>query len=615
MLGRIFLLLGIHAVLGHLGRHHHNKAARVRAELLHVVQRTARLVNGTETEMSRCASALASAQVGLTEARNQMKEAQDQMNQIKKDVHSNEASINETARLEAVLSQHLHQVEAKVAQQSAKAEKLQVSITSFARKVEEDQAELARRKQTLFDRVAKLRTDQKELQHSEKEAEVTRLALKRMRNWKHISQDRVGWEEEKLETERRNHKRLRQSFSLEMGEVKKELNTIERMVQTWDTKRFLLADLMGHIKSTKKEIAKKRAAANEDKARLKDLGKLLEHRARERVQQMEKLKHAQAEYHDSLETVVKAQEEQLSEDKATIAKAQQAAADYASEVEDSERRAAEMALKRDEMLAKLTLQRENDLAKKDQEISELVSRLNQEAAARDAEVAQLRGSLDSLRPAYESRGDAIKIYEDIMVSQKQDLKKMRNAYDSTKSDLEQCLSSANHVDSAEAKRVLEAVEDTMAGQEGVQVGGPLSEIAGAIKNAMEQAVGPALGNSGKGIIAQGEGIIAQGEGITTDATLADEPTALTADFEKLMNKLKSGKVAKATTSSEGVQKPLQDQLAESWNHASSARAIKDRSVELPDALGEKVRALAAELHEVHFGMAGLAGALDTISNL
>lgn len=562
-------------------------------------------MNGTETEMSRCASALASAQVGLTEARNQMKEAQDQMNQIKKDVHSNEASINETARLEAVLSQHLHQVEAKVVQQSAKAEKLQVSVTSFARKVEEDQAELARRKQTLFDRVAKLRTDQKELQHSEKEAEVTRLALKRMRNWKHISQDRVGWEEEKLETERRNHKRLRQSFSLEMGEVKKELNTIEHMVQTWDTKRFLLADLMGHIKSTKNEIAKKRAAANEDKARLQDLSKLLEHRARERVQQMEKLKHAQAEYHDSLETVVKAQEEQLSEDKETIAKSIKQIKKLRGKVSNSEASKADalnkMALKRDEMLAKLTLQRENDLAKKDQEISELVSRLNQEAAARDAEVAQLRGSLDSLRPAYESRGDAIKIYEDIMVSQKQDLKKMRNAYDSTKSDLEQCLSSANHVDSAEAKQVLEAVEDTMAGQEGVQVGGPLSEIAGAIKNAMEQAVGPALGNSG--------------EGIATDATLADEPTALTADFEKLMNKLKSGKVAKATTSSEGVQKPLQDQLAESWNHASSARAIKDRSVELPDALGEKVRALAAELHEVHFGMAGLAGALDTISNL
>lgn len=650
MLGRVVLLHLFYAALCHVGRHHHHgsKATKAHAALLHVVQRTARLVNGTETEMLRCAAALRGAQVGLDEARGQMKDNREQMNHLKQELRATDSSINETAGLEAVLTQHLHKAEANVAHQNAKAQKLQESITSFSTKIEQDSAELAHRKKSLFDRVAKLRADQTDLHKAEKEAEVTRLALKRMHNWKHISQDRVRWEEETLQDDKRNHKRLHQSIGVELGEVRMELNAIEQKVQCWDAKRFLLAELLARIKSTKKEIAKKRAVADEDKARLQDLSKLLEHRAHERVEQMEQLKQAQAAYHDSLETVVKAQEKQLSEDKATIVEskarikklrtseaskaaalsdakamhektqeerdaAQQAAADFAAEIEDGELRTAEMVRKRDEMLARLTLQREKELATKDQEISELVSRLNKESAARDAEVAEvakLQGSLNSLRPAYESRGDALKHYEDIMVSQKQDLQKMRSAYDSTKDDLEQCLTSANQVDSTEAKELLEAVENTMAGQ-GYGPSGPFQEITGAITKAMEEALGSGNGISGN----EQESVAAVASQESVGSQSDNEPDALAEDFRKLMSKLSKGVNGKLAPSSEPAKKPLQDQLTEAWTNVATSRTMKDKSGELPDALGEKVRALASELHEIHFGMAGLAGALDEISNL
>merc|ERR1719453_2417516 len=124
---------------------------------------------------------------------------------------------------------------------------------------------------------------------------------------------------------------------------------------------------------------------------------------------------------------------------------------------------------------------------------------------------------------------------------------MRNAYDSTKDDLEQCLASASHVDSAEAKQVLEAVESTMAGQGGDSGSGPLQEIAGAIKNAMEQAVGPGKGMQESIVpVANQENIAAQS---------GNEPDALTEDFRKLMSKLSRGGNGEAVTSSTAAQKP------------------------------------------------------------
>merc|ERR1719160_840605 len=258
--------------------------------------------------------------------------------------------------------------------------------------------------------------------------------------------------------------------------------------------------------------------------------------------------------------------------------------------------------------------------KKDQEISKLVARLNREAAARDAEaaeVANLQGSLDALRPAYESRGDANKIYEEMLTSQKKELRSMQNAYDSTRTDLEQCLSSANRVDSAEAKQVLEAVEESIVAK---GYGGPLDEIAGAIKDAMEQALGPQLGNSGdmsgvpvmktdtavdatQDIFQKLKDTVdrtGEASGIVSSSTETEkrvpdvpthwqsEPEALAADFQRLMSKLRR------TPQPEATPRPLQNKLADSWNHVAQSREIKEKSVQLPDALGEKVRTLVSE---------------------
>jgi chromosome segregation ATPase len=507
-----------------------------------------------------------------------------------------------------------------------------------------------------------------------------------MHNWKHISQERLRWEEEKLESEKQTDTRLRQAIAVETGEVKKELLEIEKKVMTWDTKRFLLADLLGHIQSAKQAIANKKYTANEDKARLQDLGHLLEHRAQERVEQEAQLKHVQEEYHNTLEKVVKAQEEQLSEDKTAISTArkqikklragetananslrvarlanenlqaewdiaQQSATEHEAQVVESQRRNAELIRRRDEMLERLTLQREKELAVKDKEISQLVSRLNEESAQRDAEVAKLQGSLNSLRPAYDSRGDAVKMYEDIMVEQNHELKSLQNAhqsirkaYHSTQADLEKCLTSANHVDSTEAKEVLEAVQGTMAGAAG-ETEGPLAEIAGAIKDAVTQALGPQLGKGQEPVpvvdttqdtsqetsavsetFKNLKKVLGAGAAAATGAqTTAEsesyppvpshwdnEPEVLAADFEKLMSKLRRAPDAKVSTKAD---KPLEDTLAASWENAATARKIHKKSVQLPGSLGEKVRSLATELHDVHFGMAGLAGALDEISNL
>lgn len=682
MLGRfIIVLLSIHSVWGYSGHHHHDKvaskAAKAHAALIHAVHRTARLVNGTEAEMLRCAHALASGQAGL-------KEARDRMNKLQNGLKANAASINETAKMEAILTTHLANVETKLSKQSSQAESLEKSVGDFARRIQEDSEELADAKQSLFDRIANIRLKQDELRHEDKELDVTKLALKRMHSWKNIDQQRVKWEQEKLEEEERNHKRLHQSLVIETGEVRKELLAIERKVMTWDAKRFLLADLLASVESSKKQIAKKKYAANEDKARLQDLSHLLQRRAHERVEQQEKLKHAQEEYHDTLEKVVQAQEAELSEDKERIkqlrssesAKAKAlkdarlkhdklkaerdnahlVAADYESELVDSERRSAEMVSRRDEMLEKLTKQREKALAAKDEEISKLVDRLNKVAASRDAEAAEvvkLQGSLDALRPAYESRGDAVKMYEDIMKEQNHDLKsvksaheKLRDAYHSTEADLEKCLFSENQVDSIEAKEVLEAVEagleGTMAGalgEVGEHSGNPLQEIVGAMKEAMTQALGPQYGNPGAAVPVVEQGTTQEKSAVDkTQQTLQNlkeslsvgaaaagatstqsseennnvpshfdsEPEALTTDFERLLSKLGNSAAGKPVN---------KDTLAASWEHAASARKIHERSVELPNDLAGKVRTLAAELHDVHFGMAGLAGAIDVISKL
>merc|ERR1719217_1112887 len=103
-----------------------------------------------------------------------------------------------------------------------------------------------------------------------------------MRSWGDCDQAKLTKEWSKLKREKQEHTKLQAMHTAEIKEIKSELTVIEEQVAAWDTKRFMLADLLGHINTTKQEIEAKEQAIKADKKKMKKLGRLLKKHAKER---------------------------------------------------------------------------------------------------------------------------------------------------------------------------------------------------------------------------------------------------------------------------------------------------------------------------------------------